>query len=154
MLAPCWLMTKKLEQSHLQESIEENNIIIKRAFETYIDVNFRNALNFWQREAPEERGLSLPKCVSDRLVKFVDYNLLADIKRATNENIIIHKGILVELHKYGLTNEQLPNLNALAHCIPGAMYRKSHGNKVIACTAAQLAEYFDKIVEVDDGCIV
>jgi hypothetical protein len=92
----------------------------------------------------------LPKEISDRLVKLVDSNLLADIKRAKNKNIIIHKGILVELYKYGLTNEQLPNLNALAHCIPGAIYRKSHGNKALVCTAAQLGEYFDKIEEVVD----
>ena len=106
---------------------------------------------FWQRsEAPVDNALILPKEISLRLVKLVDSNLLADIKRAKNNNIIIHKGILVELYKYGLTNEQLPNLNALAHYIPGAIYRKSHGNKVVVCTGAQLEDYFDKMEELLD----
>jgi hypothetical protein len=98
----------------LGESIEGNSVLIKRAFETYIDVSFRNALSFWQRaEASEDKALPLPKDISDRFVNLVDSNLLPDVKRARNKNIIIHKGILVELYKYGLTNEQLPNLKAL-----------------------------------------
>jgi len=61
----------------LEESIEDNSIIVKRAFETYIDVNFRNALNFWQRsEASVDNVLALPKEISSRLVKLVDSNLL------------------------------------------------------------------------------
>jgi hypothetical protein len=149
MLAPCWLMTKQLEQKHLEESIEHNSVIVKCAFETYIDTNFRNALSLWQRtEAPEDNALALPKEISSRLVKLVDSNLLADIKRAQNGNIIIHRGLLVELCKYGVTNDQLPNLKALADCI-GASYKKSHGYKVVVCTAAQLAEYFDKIEVID-----
>jgi hypothetical protein len=149
MLVPCWLMKKQLEQKHLEESIEDNSIIVKRAFETYIDVNFRNALNFWQRsEASVDNVLALPKEISSRLVKLVDSNLLPDIKRAQNKNIMIYRGILVELYKCGVTNDQLPNLKALADYI-GASYRKSHGNKVVACTAPQLAEYFDKIEVID-----
>ncbi len=74
-------------------------------------------------------------------------NLLPDIKRAQNKNIMIYRGILVELYKCGV--DQLPNLKALADYIPGASYRKSHGNKVVVCTGAQLAEYFDKIEVID-----
>jgi hypothetical protein len=151
MLVPCWLMTKQLEQKHLEESIEDNSVIVKRAFETYIDINFRNALNFWQRsEATVDNVLALPKHVSDRLVKLVDSNLLADIKRAHNRNILIHRGILVELYKCGVTNDQLPNLKALSDYIGGS-YKKSHGNKVVVCTAGQLSEYFDKIEVVDNA---
>src|SRR5207249_5708325 len=54
MLVPCWLMKKQLEQKHLEESIEDNSVIVKRAFETYVDINFRNALNFWQRTETKE----------------------------------------------------------------------------------------------------
>jgi hypothetical protein len=146
MLVPCFLMRKQLEQKHLEDSIEDNSIIVKRAFETYIDVNFRN----WQQtEEPEDKALALPKEISSRLVKLLDSNLLAaDVKRAQNENIIIYRGILVELYKYGVTNDQLPNLKALADYI-GASYRKSHGNKVVVCTGAQLAEYFDKIEVIE-----
>lgn len=100
LLVPCWLIRKQLEQNHLEESIEDNSVLIKRAFETYIDVNFRSGLAFWQRtEAPEDKPiLKLPEQISLRLVKLVDSNLLADIKRAKNSDIIIHKGILVELY--------------------------------------------------------
>jgi hypothetical protein len=149
MLVPCWLMKKQLEQKHLEESIEDNSVIVKRAFETYIDVNFRN----WQRtEVPEDNALALPKEISSRLVKLVDSNLLPDIKRAQNKNIIIYRGILVELYKCGVTTDQLPNLKALADYI-GASYRKSNGNKVVACTGAQLAEYFDKIEVIDSDSV-
>ena len=117
--------------------------------ETLHEHPFRNALNFWQRsEASVDNVLALPKEISSRLVKLVDSNLLPDIKRAQNKNIIIYRGILVELYKCGVTNDQLPNLKALADYI-GASYRKSHGNKFVVCTAAQLAEYFDKIVDDD-----
>jgi hypothetical protein len=150
MVAPCWLLTKQLEQNQLEESIEDNNVIIKRAFETYIDINFRNALTFWQRtEASEDKALPLPKETSSRLVKLVDSNLLADIKRARNNDIIIRKGILVELYKYGLTNEQLPNLSALHHCISGSKYRKVNGHWVVDCTGGQFADYFDSVDMVD-----
>ena len=50
----------------------------------------------------------LPNELSCRLIKLVDSNLLADIKRARDKNIIIHGGLLVELYKYGVSNEQLP----------------------------------------------
>lgn len=152
MLVPCWLVRKQLEQKHLEESIEDNSVIVKRAFETYIDVNFRNALNFWQRsEASVDNVLALPKEISSRLVKLVASNLLPDIKRAQNKNIIIRTGIPAELRKYGVTNDQLPNLKALTDYITGATYRKSNGHKVVVCTAAQLADYFDKTEVVDDG---
>ena len=52
--------------------------------------------------------------------------------------------------KQRATPDQLPNLKALVDYIAGASYRKSHGNRVIACTAAQLSEYFDKMEEVDE----
>ena len=82
-------------------------------------------------------------------MKLIDSNLLPDIKRAQNKDMIIYRGILAELYKYGVTTDQLPNLKALADYI-GGKYRKSHGNKVVVCTAVQLAEYFDKIEVVED----
>ncbi len=89
----------------------------------------------------------LPNEISCRLIKLVDSNLLADIKRARDKNIIIHRGLLVELYKYGVSNEQLPNLNAIAHCIPGAKYGKTDIYWAIDCTIAQLAGYFDNIIK-------
>jgi hypothetical protein len=41
---------------------------------------------------------------------------------------------------------EVPKLKALADYIGGS-YRKSHGNKVVVCTAAQLSEYFDKVLD-------
>lgn len=147
MLVPCWLMRKQLEQKHLEESIEDNNAIVKRAFEAYIDTNFRN----WRHaEEREDKALALPKDISSRLVKLVDSNLLPDIKRAQNDNIVIRRGILGELYKCGVSNDQLPNLRALADFI-GGTYRKTNGNKVVVCTAVQLSDYFDKIEVVDGG---
>jgi hypothetical protein len=75
-------MTKRLEQNHLEESIEDNGAIVKGAFEKYVDTNFRDALNFWQRsESREDNVLALPKEVSLRLLKLVNSNLLADKKK-------------------------------------------------------------------------
>ena len=101
-------------------------------FETYIDVNFRNALSYWQRTETPEDVLLLPKETSSRLVKLIDSNLLPDIKRSQHGDIIIRKGILVELYRCGVTSEQLPNLNALADYMK-ARFRKAHGNKVVNC---------------------
>ena len=77
-----------------------------------------------------------------------DSNLLPDIKRSPSKDIIIRKGLLVELYKHGVTREQLPNLKALGDYM-NASFRKAHGNKVINCTGAQLEEYFDKIEELE-----
>src|SRR5919197_5222168 len=120
-------------------------VIIKRAFETYIDLNFKNALSYWYKENPEEEGLKLPKEITSRLAKLVDSNLLADIKRdRKTAETYITKGILVELYKYGLTPEQLPNLPAIHHCIEGSRYKKRDGHWVVYCNASQLERYFDE----------
>lgn len=56
---------------------------------------------------------------------------------------------MVELQRCGVTREQLPNLQALRDYM-GADYRKAHGNWVINCTGTQLADYFDKIEEIEE----
>lgn len=145
---PKWF-SMRLPECQLEESIEDNDVIVKRAFETYIDVSFRNALSYWQRTEASADVLLLPKVTSSRLVKLIDSNLLPDIKRSQHGDIIMRKGILVELYRCGVTSEQLPNLNALADYMK-ARFRKAHGNKVVSCTGTQLAEYFDKI-EVIEG---
>ena len=146
---PKWF-NMRLPECQLEDSISDNSVIVKRAFETYIDVNFRNALNYWQRtEAAEDKALGLPKETSLRLVKLIDWNLLPDIKRSPQGDIIIRKGLLVELQRCGVTREQLPNLQALRDYM-GADYRKVHGNWVINCTGTQLADYFDKIEEIEE----
>jgi hypothetical protein len=151
-LVPCWLMRKQLEQNQLEESIADNKVIIKRAFETYIDVNFRNALNYWHRDDPKQDGLELPTQISDRLAKLVDSNLLPDIKRSQRTNeLCITRGVLAELYKYGLAPEQLPNLPALHHCIEGSRYKIRSGHWVIYCNASQLERYFDGAQSEETG---
>ena len=146
---PLWF-NMRLAECQLEDSISDNSVIVKRAFETYIDVNFRNALSYWQRaEDSVDKVLGLPKETSLRLVKLIDWNLLADIKRSPQGDMIIRKGLLVELQRCGVTREQLPNLKALSDYI-GADYRKAHGNWVINCTGTQLADYFDKIEEIEE----
>ena len=77
---PKWF-NMRLPECQLEESLEDNSVIVKRAFETYIDINFRNSLSFWQRtEAPADKVLPLPEEISNRFVKLVDSKLLADVK--------------------------------------------------------------------------
>src|SRR5215475_8354947 len=58
---PEWFKMR-LPECQLEESIEDNAVIVKRAFETYIDMNFRNSLSYWQRiEAAEDKVLKLPE---------------------------------------------------------------------------------------------
>ena len=146
---PKWF-NMRLAECQLEESIEDNSVIVKRAFETYIDVNLRNALSYWQRTESSADLLLLRKETSLRLIKMIDSNLLPDIKRSSQEDIIIRKGLLVELQKCGVTREQLPNLKALADYM-NASFRKAHGNKVVSCTGGQLADYFDKVEEIEES---
>ena len=134
---PKWF-NMRLAECQLEESIEDNSVIVKRAFETYIDVNLRNALSYWQRTESSADLLLLRKETSLRLIKMIDSNLLPD------------KGLLVELQKCGVTREQLPNLKALADYM-NASFRKAHGNKVVSCTGGQLADYFDKVEEIEES---
>ena len=115
-------------------------------------MNFNHSLSFWRLNEPENRNLELPKTISNRLTKLIDSNLLPDIKRAQNDDIIIRKGILVELYRCGVTRDQLPNLRALNDYLglPPENFKKSHGNKVVTCTGSQLSDYFDKIEVVEE----
>ena len=104
---PEWL-TSRLPENQLEESIEDNSVIVKRAFEKYIDEEFNHALSVWRIQ---EKEPLLPDDISDRLVKLANSNLLPDVK-GVNYGVIIRKGILTELYKYGVTRDQLPNLRA------------------------------------------
>jgi hypothetical protein len=147
---PNWY-NMRLPEGQLEESIEDNSVAVRRAFETYIDVNFRNSLSYWNRnDDPEDKAPKLVEEVSARLVKLVDSKLLPDIKRMQNKDFAIRKGILEELYRYGASRDQLPNLQALADYMD-AVFKKSHGSKVVVCTGAQLVEYFDKIEDIEDN---
>jgi hypothetical protein len=140
LIMPEWL-TLRLPENQLEESIEDNNVIVKRAFEKYITEEFNRALTFWRLQN-QDHTKTLPNDISDRLVKLAKSNLLPDVK-GRNFGVIIRKGILTELYKHGVTRDQLPNLKALADYM-SASYRKSDGNMVVDADLAQLSTYFDK----------
>jgi hypothetical protein len=62
--------------------------------------------------------------------------------------IIINTGILAELYKYGLTDEQLPNLKALADELKAVYDRDTYG-AIIKATFDQIKGYVD-VVEGDE----
>ena len=135
-IMPEWL-SLRLPENQLEESIEDNSVIVKRAFEKYIDEEINHALSFWKLQ---EASPELPNDISRRLEKLAKSNLLPDIK-TRNWGVIIRKGILTELYKHGVTRDQLPNLRALADYM-GASYRKSHGINVVDADLAQLTYLF------------
>ena len=92
--------------------------------------------------------LDLPNDISDRLIKLAQSNLLPDVKALGNFEVVMRKGILTELYNHGVTRDQLPNLKALADYME-ASYKKSHGNKVVHATIAQLSKFFDEIEKLE-----
>jgi hypothetical protein len=144
------LFKQRLPEKQLEESLGNASVIVKRAFETYIDTEFNRHLQFFKQQDP---GLTLPNSISDRFVKLIDSSLLSDAKRLEkSKDIILRNSILVELYKYGVTRDQLPNLRALNDYLglPSENYRKVHGGyKVVSCTGAQLTGYFDKVEDYE-----
>jgi len=141
---PDWLLHERLQENQLEESLEDNDVIVKRAFEKYIDEQVNKALQLWRQELDKDEKLHVPKDISDRLIKLAESNLLPDIKyNAINHEVIIRKGIITELWGHGVTKDQVPNLKALADYMK-ADYRKHVGNKIVAASVAQLTAYFDE----------
>jgi len=143
---PTWLIEERLPENQLEESIQDNDVIVKRAFEKYIDEQVNRALQVWKLELDNGEKLRLDDDISDRLVRLAKDNLLPDVKYTRNYEAIISKGILTELYSHGVTRDQLPNLKALADYMKSD-YRKSDGKMVVAATTAQLTAYFDVIDE-------
>ena len=147
-IVPEW-MTSRIPENQLEESMEDNAVIVKRAFEQYIDEQVSRALPVWRLESGRDNDPELPKEISMRLVKLAQSNLLPDVKVTNSLNrdfkVIIRRGILVELHKH-ISRDQCPNLRALADYM-GGDYLKYGGNKVISINYGQLSKYFDEIQE-------
>jgi hypothetical protein len=142
---PDWLRLR-LPENQLEESIQDNGVIVKRAFEKYINEQVNRAIQLWK--AKTENGfVEIPADISDRLCKLVRSNLLPDIKLTKNWEVLIRKGFLTELYNYGVSRDQLPNLRALADYmkVNKENYRISNGTQVVAASIAQLYDYFDKI---------
>jgi Bifunctional DNA primase/polymerase, N-terminal len=142
MKMPEWF-NQRLTESQLEDSLSDNTGIIKRGFETYINVNLKN---FFGIDVFTDTAIIT--AISNRLFKLVDRNLLPDIKRDKDCNIRIRKGILSELYRYNITSDQLPNLKALADYMGVSQpVKKNAGHMVIICTAEQLTNYFDSTEE-------
>ena len=138
---PKWLVEERLPENQLEESMQDNDVLVKRAFEKYIHEQVRATSTFRRTELEE-------KDISGRLVKLAEYKSLPDMRYiAINRELIIYKGILAELYNYGVTRDQLPNLKALADYMK-ADYRKIGGKMVVAVDIARLTAYFDEINEV------
>ena len=140
---PQWLIDERLPENQLEESMQDNDVIVKRAFEKYIDEQFNKAIQFWKSQLSTGEPIDIPKDISDRLVNLAQSNVLPDIKYTGNFDVIIRKGILSELYNHGVTKDQLPNLRALADYMK-ADYRISHGKTVVSATKAKLTAYFDE----------
>jgi len=140
---PDWLLNGELLQNPLEETIGDNVVYIRHAFETYILENFRKSLTIWQKTKAEDMPI-LPHAIGERLMILIDSDELVDIKRRPSGDIVIYRSLINELYKYGVNTEQLPNLRALADSI-GADYQVYHGKKVITVDGSKLLEYFSQI---------
>ena len=108
-------------------------------------------MSFWRlNDSGKDLKIESFSTISYRIWQLADSNLLPDIKITRNAEIIIRKGILVELYKHGVTRDRSPTLKSLADYM-NASYRKSDGNKVVASPKGQLYDYFDRIEIVDEG---
>ena len=130
--------------------MQDNDVIVKRAFEKYIYEQFNRAIQFWRQDLGKDDKLLLPNDITDRLVKLADDNLLPDIKWAPRRfGVIIRAGILSELYRHGVTRDQVPNLKALADYLD-ADYKKSDGKKVVFADKDKLTRYFDAEMDTEN----
>jgi hypothetical protein len=137
-----WLESR-LPESQLEDSLEDNKVIVKNAFETLITTTFKS---YSRIDVLDEDKLGKNLLTSDRFMTLLSLNLLPYAKLRRNKgDIIINKGILGELYKLGVKERQLPDLHALATFLKGE-YRKV-GTKVIICTEQQLEDYFERLEE-------
>lgn len=140
---PDWT-NELLSETQLEESLLDNTVLVKSAFEKYLQATFRNSSAMWQRIDKDELKGILNEKLSARLALLIDAGELPDIKRRPDGKIAISKGLLAELYKYGITNGQLPNLRVLADYTKG-QYTSYHGYRVVLCDSSQLNDYVDKL---------
>ena len=142
---PQWLKTRRLPQNQMESSFVDNRVAIKNAFESLINVNLKN---FNKHDIFEQSDIQ--DAVSNRVANLLDGKKLPYMKRSRNDQntVIINTGILNELHKHGVTRDQLPNLKALAD-VMNAEYSRNEDGVKIKITMDQIINYFDTI-EGDD----
>jgi hypothetical protein len=137
---PDWF-SRRLSQTQLEDSLVDNEVAIKNAFETLINVNLKA---FNKYDIFEESDIK--KAVSNRVVNLLNGNKLSYMKRTRKDEnkIIINTGIINELYKHGVTKSQLPNLKALADHMQ-ATYTHDKKSNVITLTTSQMERYFDSV---------
>jgi hypothetical protein len=114
---------------------------IKNAFESLINANLKayNKYDIFDQS-------DIQDAISNRVANLLNGNKLPYMKRSRKDpnTVIINTGILSELYKYGLNDEQLPNLKALADELK-ARYDRDENGAIIKATFEQIKDYFDTI---------
>jgi hypothetical protein len=141
MLAPCWLMTRQLEQNHLEESMVDAREAVLNAFESIIIDKTKNLKGMSDLTTYPDTSTRFMNLVNHKLLPFV--KVVTDKAHQPTDRIAINTGVIKELYEYGITKDQLPNLKALADFI-GGKYHKSDGKNVIEVSQKQLEVYFEE----------
>jgi hypothetical protein len=141
---PEWL-DQSLPEDQLEISLEDTKTSIINGFESLINNSVKNFLgtkafdDYEARDGTTTHKLSL----QERLSKIVDNNLLPYIKRRKiKKDIMINRGILDELYKFGVTRDELPNVKAFADYF-GISYEKHGGSWVAAGNLSEISSKFD-----------
>jgi hypothetical protein len=140
---PEWLVSERIPETQLVESIQESDVIIKSGLGKYINEQVIKAIPVWRQENPE---FELPKTITKRFIKLVKFDLLPDVKFNKNSEILISKGILIELYRHGVSKDQLTDLKSLANYMNGE-HRKSDGRMYVAITESKLNDYFNTVID-------
>lgn len=142
---PDWF-SRRLAQNQLENSLVDNKVAIKNAFETLINVNLKN---FNKYDIFDQSHIQ--DAVSNRVFNLIDGKKLPYMKRSKKDQnrVIINTGILSELYRHGVTKDQLPNLKALADEMDGIYSRDDYG-AILKLTTDQIREFFDTIKGDDD----
>jgi hypothetical protein len=141
---PDWF-SLELEQSLLEESLSDTKQAVITAFEDMIIDKVRVL------QGTNKFGEY--KTIHDRLNDLVSLDLLPFVKRVSSKtdhtptNIMaFSNGVVAELQKYGVTGEQLPNLDAFANYFKCRL-QKSHGKRTARITDAELSDVLNTSIE-------
>ncbi len=142
MQIPDWLLTKQLEQKHLEESIVDAKEAVQTAVESMAINQMKNLRGINELDKYKTPFLRFDHLATNKLLPFAKRLK----EKGQGDNLTkfyeINSGILAELCNYGITKEQLPNLKALADYMH-ATYHKSNGKMVLQIHEKELKAYFE-----------
>lgn len=145
MVAPGWLIRLQLEQTQLEKSIDDNKEAVLKAFEKLIMDKFKTYKNTQDLQTYTNSSIRLENLVNYNLVPFVRRIISHGSHTATNY-FAINSAVVKELHEYGVSTDQLPNLKALSDYM-GGKWKRSHGKTFIEISKEQLETYFEEFEE-------